>query len=98
MFARYLIEMCMFLTVNFRMGQRQMWMFLAFNFRMGKVNCGYFNGKAVCDFIFVGNSNVCPICHRLWDINSGNVYELNADIWNGLRSNTNKPIERPHAT
>ena len=52
--------------------------------------------KALCNFVFVGNTNVCPICHRLRDINSQNV--LDADLWNGPRSNVNMPIERPHAT
>ena len=39
-----------------------------------KVKCKYENGKAVFDFIFVGNGNVCFICHHLRDIRSRNVH------------------------
>ena len=33
-----------------------------------KVKCKYANGKAVCDFLFVGSNYVCPICHLSKDI------------------------------
>ena len=55
------------------------------------------NGKALCNFPFVGNSNVCSICDHLRYINSQNVHDLDPDFWNGPRSNVNMPIERPHA-
>ena len=37
---------------------------------LAKVKCKYANGKNVYDFLSVGNSNVCHICHRLRDIRS----------------------------
>ena len=30
--------------------------------------------------IFVGNCNVCPICHRLQEIHNGNVHDLDHDL------------------
>ena len=29
---------------------------------------------------FAGNSNVCPICHRLRDIDGRNVHDLDHDV------------------
>ena len=58
----------------------------------------YTNRMAVCNFLFVGKSNVCPIYHRLWDTLSRNVHDLDLDLSNGPRWNVNTPIERPHAT
>ena len=49
-----------------------------------------------CDFIFDGNSNVCPICHHFRDIYSRNVHDL--DLHNGLTTNMNKPSEWKKAT
>ena len=44
------IEICMTLTLTFRMSQYE-------------IKCA--SGNALCNFLFVGNTNVCPICHRL---------------------------------
>ena len=38
------------------------------------------------------------ICHRLQDINSRNLHDLDPDLYNGERSNVNMLIERPRAT
>ena len=43
---------------------------------MNQVVCKYANWKATCGFIRIGKSNVCPICQRLRDIISQNVYDL----------------------
>ena len=53
---------------------------------------------ALGDFQFVGNSNVCPICHHLRDINSRKVHDLDYDLLISPRSNVNMLIERPHVT
>ena len=45
-----------------------------------KVKCKYANGKAVWNFLFVGNSNVPPICHRLRDILSRKVHEFHLNF------------------
>ena len=60
------------------------------------VKCKSVNGKPTCDSLFVGNSNFCPICHCLRDIDSQNVHDL--ELQNGARSNVNMLLERPHAT
>ena len=54
--------------------------------------------ERTCEFIFVGTSNISPICQRLRHINSENVHALDPDLKNGPRSNVNMPIERPHGT
>ena len=54
------------------------------------------NRKYTFDFQFVGNSNVCPICHRLRDIDGGIVHDL--DLYYGQRLNVNMPMKRPYAT
>ena len=56
------------------------------------------NRKPACDFIFVGNGNVCPICQYLREIDSGNVHNLDLNLQNGPMSNINIPIERPYST
>ena len=62
------------------------------------------NGKTVREFIFVGNSNFCTICHNVRDIRSRNVrdidldLDLDHDLQNGPMTNINMPIERPYAT
>ena len=38
------------------------------------------NEKALCDLLFVGNSNVCPICHHLREIRNQNVLDIDLDI------------------
>ena len=53
---------------------------LTLTVRMGKVKCKYANGKAVCDFIFVGNMNVCPIRYNLQDVINQNVHDLDPDL------------------
>ena len=58
----------------------------------------YAKGKAICNFLFGDNSNICTICHSLWDINSWNVHDLAPELYNWSRSNVDIPIERPHAT
>ena len=40
----------------------------------------YANEKALCNFLFVDNSNVCPICHRLRNINGRIVHDLDPDL------------------
>ena len=40
----------------------------------------YADGKGLCNFLFVGNNNVCPICHPLRDINSRNVHDFDPDL------------------
>ena len=39
----------------------------------------YSNGKAVCNFLFVGNNNVCLVCLRFSNIDSRNVYDIDLD-------------------
>ena len=51
----------------------------------------------MCDFIFVGKSNACPICHRLRDIANRNVYDLDPDLYNGPWLNVKMLIGRSHA-
>ena len=51
----------------------KLYMILILCLEQAKVRCKYARGKALCNFKFVGNSNVCPICHCLRDINSRNV-------------------------
>ena len=46
----------------------------------------------------MGNDNVCSICHRLRDIDSGIVHDLDLELQNRPRSNVNMPIELPYAT
>ena len=77
----FTVEMCMTVTLTFRIGRKQ---------------CKYASEMVVCNFVFVGNSNVCPICHRLWDIINRNVHDL--DLWDGPRSNVNMQVKRPYAT
>ena len=55
------VKMCMTLTMTFSPLEWAM------------VKCKYVNQKAACDFLYVGNSNVChgcSICHQLRDISS----------------------------
>ena len=44
------------------------------------VRCKYGNRKPLHDFLFVANSNVCPFCYRLLDINSRNVHDFDPDL------------------
>ena len=53
------------------------------------------NEKPACYFLFLGNSNVCPICHCLLDMVSGIVDDL--DLYSGSMLNINKPMERSYA-
>ena len=69
-------------------------MTLILTFRIVNVKYKYGNGKTLCEFQFVG---IIKICHRLRDINSRNVHDLDIDLHNVPRSNVNMPIERPHA-
>ena len=48
--------------------------------------------------MFVGNGNVCRICHQLRDIRSKNTYDLDFDLYNWIMSNKNEPMKRPYAT
>ena len=49
-----------------------------------------------CETLFVGNTNVCPIYHYLWEIRNRNVHDLDRD--NGSMQNINMPMKRPYAT
>ena len=40
------------------------------------VKCKYAYQKPKLDFLFGGNSNIHPICQRLWDITNWNEYDL----------------------
>ena len=62
-----------------------------------KRKCKYANGKAVCDFIFVDNSNVYPvtICKKF---TIEMCMTLTLTFRMAPRSNLNMLIERPHAT
>ena len=51
------VTLCEILTV-------EMCRTLALTFKMGQGQCKYANRTATCDFLCVGNSNACPICHR----------------------------------
>ena len=53
---------------------------LTMTFGFNKVKCKYANGNALCDFLFVGNSNACSIGHRLRDVIGWNVRDLDPDI------------------
>ena len=52
------VTVCKIFTVK-------MCMILILILELAKVKCKYANGKATCNFLFVGSSSVCPICHRL---------------------------------
>ena len=66
--------------------------------RTAKVKCKYANRKATSDYLCVGNNNVCPICHRLRDVKSRKVHDLNSDLQNGSRLNVYMPNERTRVT
>ena len=36
----------------------------------------YANGMAICDFLLVENSNVCPICDCLWDTSQNVAFRM----------------------
>ena len=50
------------------------------------------------DFLFVDNSDVCPVYNHFSDIHSRNVHYFDGDLYNGSRSKVNMPIENPFAT
>ena len=75
-----------------------MCMTLILTFRMGSMSYKYANRKAMCNFLFVGNTDVCHICHRLRDINGRNVHNHDLNVWNWPRSNVNMLVWMPHAT
>ena len=54
------------------------------------VKCEYTNRKATGDFLYIGTSNVCSICHSLRDIHDQNLHDLDLDLYNGPRSNVKK--------
>ena len=58
----------------------KMCMTLTLTFRMVKVKYKYANGKALCNFQFVGNSNACTICHHLREIGNRNVNDLDLNL------------------
>ena len=60
----------------------ELYITLTLTFERAKAKCKYANGKAVCDLIFVGSSNVCPVCHHLREIRNRNVHDLNLDLYN----------------
>ena len=60
-----------------------------------KIKCKYANWNTIIDVLFVGNSNVCPVCHNFRDIHNKNVH--NFDLYYEPRSNVNIPVEEPHA-
>ena len=53
---------------------------------MAKFKCEYSDQKTVCDSLRFGNCNDCPICHRLREIHSRNVRELDLDLQIGPMS------------
>ena len=55
-------------------------MCMTLTLRWAKVKSKYANGKIVCNFLFVGNDNVFPICHRLQDFHSRNVHDFDLDL------------------
>ena len=59
------IEMCMTFTLTLEWDM---------------VKCKYANENYVCDIIYVGNRNVCSICHHLQDILYRNVQDLDSDL------------------
>ena len=64
----------------------------------GKIKCEDANISPIYDFQLNGNSHISIMICRLRDINSGNVCELNLDLYNGPLSNVNILIESPCAT
>ena len=48
----FTVEVCMTLTLTFK---------------MVKVKYKYINRKPISDFLFVGNGNICAICHHFRD-------------------------------
>ena len=65
---------------------------------MGQGHLQICQSKAHMRFLFVANSNICPICHRLQDIDIRNVHYLDLEFYNGPRSNVHLIMETPHAT
>ena len=45
-----------------------------------KVKCKYNNRKPIGNILYIDSSNICPICHRLWDIHSYNFRDLDFDL------------------
>ena len=82
-FVRYSVEKCRILNLPFRICQ---------------VSYKYANGKAVCDFLFLGNSNVYPICYRLRKILIRNMHDLDHGIQNWPRSNVYGTTQKPLAS
>ena len=50
------------------------------DFDLAKVKCKHTNRKAIGDFLCIEISNICYIFHRLRDINSQNLCDLNFDL------------------
>ena len=59
---------------------------------LAKVICKYANRKTIADLLFDGRYNVCSINHLLRDICSRNMHNIDLDLYNGPRSNDQKPI------
>ena len=66
------VTVCKMLTV-------EMCITLTLTLKWAKVRCKYAKEK-LCDFLFDGNSNVCPIHHHLRDIHSQNVHDFYVDV------------------
>ena len=64
---KFAIEMCTTLTLPLE------WINIKYK---------YANGKALCEFLFVGNSSVCPLCHHLRYISNRIVHDLDLDLYN----------------
>ena len=54
--------------------------------------------KLTRNFLFFANNNVYHICHRLRDIDSRNMHDLDFDLFSRPRSNVNMSMEMLHVT
>ena len=73
----FALSVCEILTV-------EMWTALTLIVRMSQIKCKHDDGKVACHFLFLGDSNVNPICPHLRDIRSRNVHDLDFDLDLGL--------------
>ena len=55
-------------------------MTLTLTFTMVKVRCKCANRKAMCDFTYVDNGNICSLYHRFRYKSSRNVHDLYLDL------------------
>ena len=60
------------------------------------MTCIYENQKPICDFLFVGYSNVFSIYQNVQDVDNTNVHDL--DIQKRTRSHIYMRIESPYVT